>query len=243
MEQNTEQKNPPQAIEVAGASVSYGNVSVLEDVSFTVPSGSITSIIGPNGSGKTTLLKACLGLIPLTRGKIRVLGGTPTEVRRHIGYVPQRFDFDRTFPVTVSEFIEFSAPDVSAKKIKEYLQHLGSVHLLQKRLGELSGGELQRVLIVRAMLHDPEILYLDEPASGIDIGGEQSLYELITHLHEEHFNTIVMVSHEVDVVYGFSDNVICINKHMVCNGPPSEALTPKVLESLYGKGVGIHKHR
>src|SRR5262249_25095380 len=155
----------------------------------------IAAIIGPNGSGKTTLLRAVLGLRPPDSGEIRLFGKHLHAVRGLIGYVPQRFDFDRDFPLSVGEFMELARHEHCPKsRIPEKLREVGmpkeSLHL---RIGSLSGGQLQRVLIAQAILNNPAMLFLDEPSSGIDISGEATFYELIEHLNEEHDTTIVLV--------------------------------------------------
>lgn len=229
-------------IKVEDVFFSYGFGNVLHDISFSVPRGSVTSIIGPNGSGKTTLLKLCLGLLRPTEGFVHVLDATPGQVRKRIGYVPQRFNFDETFPIKVGEFLSFSAPEVAKDKIRAYLAHLGMERSVGVQLGRLSGGQLQRVMIARAMLRDPDILYLDEPSTGIDVGAEENFYEFVFHLRKQHESTIVLVSHEVDIVYKFSDQVVCVNKEMICHGTPEIALTPEVMERLYGKDVSAYRH-
>jgi len=114
---------------------------------------------------------------------------------------------------------------------------------LKMKLGSLSGGQLQRVLIERAMLGDPKILFLDEPAAGIDIGGERTFYELVLHLHREHRSTVVIVSHELDVVANYANHVLCLNRKLVCQGKPEQALSPETLRELYGKEVALYHHR
>lgn len=216
---------------------------VLQDLSFSIPEGSITAVIGPNGSGKSTLLKVLLGFLVPNQGTVRVLGKPPQQSRRNMAYVPQRFSFDRSFPITVFEFLQFSHPQCPEEKIVQYLDHLNMGEMLQMKLGSLSGGQLQRVLIERAMLGDPKILFLDEPASGIDVGGERTFYELVLHLHLEHRTTVVMVSHELDVVANYSSLVLCLNRKLICQGTPEQALSPETLRELYGKEVALYHHR
>lgn len=230
------------AIEVTDVWFSYDSEQILADITFSIPQGSITALIGPNGSGKTTLLKVMLGFLEPKQGNVSVLGSSPKIARKKVGYVPQRFDFDRTFPITVAELLEFSHPTASEEKIRQYLAHLGMEHVLPVRIGELSGGQLQRVLIARAMLHDPSILFLDEPVSGIDVGGEQTFYQLVSHLHKEHGTTMIMVSHEIDVVQRFADQVVCINRSLLCNGSPNSVVTPELIEKLYGEDATIYAH-
>ncbi|MCA9506985.1 MAG: metal ABC transporter ATP-binding protein [Myxococcales bacterium] len=223
--------------------VSFGSNDVLHDLSFSINQGDIAAIIGPNGSGKTTLLKAILGLIPIKKGSIKILGKAIKDARKEIAYVPQRFNFDRSFPLTVLEFLQLSHPNCSKEKIIRYLDHLGSANTIHKKLGDLSGGQLQRVLIERAMLSDPKILFLDEPSAGIDVGGEHSFYELILHLHKEHKSTVIMVSHELDVVASFANFVLCLKGNLICTGKPQHVLTEQTIKSLFGKETVLYHHR
>jgi zinc transport system ATP-binding protein len=211
-------------------------------VSFTIPRGSITMLIGPNGSGKTTLLKMMVGLLIPTQGVIEVLGASPHEQRGHIGYVPQRLAFDHEFPLTVLEFLHLSARETPTEELMHLLNELNIEHLASQVIGKLSGGQLQRVLIARSLLGNPEIIFLDEPVSGIDIGGEENFYELIHKIQQQREITVVMVSHEVHIVHRVADNVICLNKEMLCSGSPSEALLPEVMEKLYGDNVSLYEH-
>lgn len=224
------------ALSVKDCTVSFGDVNVLDGVGFDVAQGEIAAIIGPNGSGKTTLLKTVLGLIQPTGGEIRVFGKHLHAVRNLIGYVPQRFDFDRDFPITVREFMDLARhPHCPAARIAEKIREVGLPHrVLDARLGSLSGGQLQRVLIAQAILNNPAILFLDEPSSGIDMAGEATFYELIEHLNVEHDTTVLLVSHDIAMVAGMVDNVICVNKKLLCYGPPQDALTVRKITELFG---------
>jgi len=228
------------AISVKNLSVDYGNQTVLNRLSFDVEKGKLTAIIGPNGSGKTTLFKAILGLIP-HQGQVRIFQKPVREVLRRIGYVPQSFDFDRTLPITVREFLSFGALrhwHPSGELCKE-------VHvdvLMDRLIGELSGGQLQRVLIAQALLKKPDLLLLDEPSSGIDIEGAKAFYDLIKHVNHEHGLTVVLISHEINMVYSLADQIICLNRDLICNGPPRQALTKDVMEQLYGSEVSLRGH-
>jgi ABC-type Mn2+/Zn2+ transport system ATPase subunit len=215
----------------------------LQDVSFAVPQGSIAAIIGPNGSGKTTLLKVLLGFLSPQRGEVRILGKTPRQARKEMAYVPQRFSFDKSFPITVLEFLQLSHPGCPKEKIVQYLGHLDMGGMLDRKLGSLSGGQLQRVLIERAMLGDPKVLFLDEPAAGMDIGGERTFYELVLHLHREHGSTVMMVSHELDVVARYAGLVLCLNRRLLCQGTPEVALNAENLRELYGKEAAVYHHK
>lgn len=232
------------AIEVNNVSFHYhkNKENVVDSISFSVPEKSTTMLIGPNGSGKTTLLKMIVGLLKPSSGSIKVYGEKPINNRAIIGYVPQRVYFDQTFPITVLEFLQFSCK-TTKEKIITTLQSLGVEDLQSSLVGELSGGQLQRVLIARSLLGEPKILFLDEPVSGIDVGGEQNFYELMKSIQDKYHITVVMVSHEVHLVSSVADQVICINKEMLCSGAPSEALAPEIIEKLYGENISLYSHK
>lgn len=231
-------------IQVKNLSVKYDKTTVLKNISFNIEEGSITVILGPNGSGKTTLLKAILGLAPIIEGEVLVAGKSIQESKKNVGYVPQRFSFDKTFPLTVEEFLKLSLTDPSKQKnIDDFLEDVGMQHDTQKLIGDLSGGQLQRILIVRALINDPKIIFCDEPVSGIDIEGERSFYELISHLNRDHKITAIIVSHEIDVVYNFADQVLCIDKKLLCHGSPKDILTQDTLKHLFGEGTGVFRHK
>lgn len=232
------------AISVKKLSVKLGRTKILDQLDFTIPEKSITAIIGPNGCGKTTLMKAILGLIQYS-GEVKLLEKSINESLDKISYVPQRFAFDRTFPITVREFLQLDphSNHREIKNIKEKLKEVGMQDSEDTLLGILSGGQLQRVLIARALLNNPKILFLDEPASGIDIKGERNFYELIKHLNEEHGVTIVLVSHEIDIVFRYATHVICLNKKMLCFGKPSDVLTNNTIKELYNENVELYQHK
>jgi zinc transport system ATP-binding protein len=195
-----------------------GNV-IIERVSFDIDKSDVVSIIGPNGSGKTTLIKAMLGLRSY-EGTITCNGKPLSKQVGRVGYVPQRFDFDRTFPISVKEFLHLQKVPKPALEA-EFCREFGVTDLLKKKLGNLSGGQLQRVLIISAMLKEPDLLILDEPTSGVDIEGTASFYELVRHLNKEHNVTVVLISHEVNMVFTTATKVVCLNKSLFCCGEPN----------------------
>jgi ABC-type Mn2+/Zn2+ transport system ATPase subunit len=218
----------------------------VEDVSFSLDEGQIAILIGPNGSGKSTILRAILGLVPLA-GEVRVFGMAAAEARGHIGYVPQRLAFDLTVPLTVEEAVRMPllgarGPDAE-DAIRHFAEALGIAGLLDKPLGALSGGQLKRAMIARAMVTKPRLLLLDEPEAGIDIGGEQTLYELLDRLVSHHRLTALICSHELDLVFRFADQVLCLNRRLQCTGPPADVLTAEALARLYGPATALYRHR
>lgn len=227
-------------LEIKNLTVIYDDHVILNELNFWVNSGEIVAIIGPNGSGKTTLLKAILGLIA-HRGEVKIFGKPPRLALNDIGYVPQRLDFDRTFPLTVNEYLGFIKRKNPAWR-EEVLEETGVNTFTDKRIGELSGGQLQRLLIANALLKEPKLLMLDEATSGVDVAAEMTFFELIEHLNETHNVTIMLISHEVQMVYKFATQILCLNKDLVCNGRPKEAITQEVLERLYGKNIEFQAH-
>lgn len=229
------------ALSVKNLTVKYGSQTILNRLSFEVEKGSITAIIGPNGSGKTTLFRALLSLIP-HEGSVKIFQKPAKDVLSRIGYVPQNFDFDRTLPITVNEFLSFAYGRRSFKN--NQICHEVRVDVLANKLiGELSGGQLQRVLIAQALIKTPDLLLLDEPSAGIDIEGAQAFYDLVRHLNTEHGVTVLLISHEINMVYSFADQILCLNRDLVCNGPPREVLTKEVMEKLYGPDIGLRGHK
>lgn len=236
-------KSKPEAvIEVSNLTVRYSGRNVLHEVGFTIPQGHIAAIIGPNGSGKTTLLKAMLGIIDST-GDVQFFGETLANSRKHIGYVPQKFAFTPDLPLTVNEFLNLSRRESTTNHdIHRALHDVGlHGHHAKTPISELSGGQLQRVLIAQAIMNKPTILFLDEPSNNIDVAGEASFYEIITHLNKEHNTTIIMVSHDISTISSLVDTVVCVNGQLLCAGSPKAVLTKRNLTELFGN-VGVYEH-
>jgi ABC-type Mn2+/Zn2+ transport system ATPase subunit len=217
----------------------------VEAVSFTLAEGQIAILIGPNGSGKSTLLRAVLGLVPF-EGEVKVFGRPVREAYRDIGYVPQRLPFDLTLPLTVREAVRMPLQGARDGAVEDTFRHfteiLGVAPLLDAPLGSLSGGQLKRALIARAMVTSPRLLLLDEPEAEIDIGGEQTLYELLGRLASHHQLAILICSHELELVYRYAHQVLCLNRRLLCAGPPAEVLTAEALAGLYGPSTTLYRH-
>ena len=217
--------------------------NAIEDISFELLPESITALIGPNGSGKSTLLKAILGFIPFT-GKIRLNGKNITSQLNKIGYVPQRFSFDTSFPITVHEFLHLACAQKSFDtEINSLMEEVNMNGMDSKLLSSLSGGQLQRILLVRSLLQNPQLLILDEPEAGVDVGGEQSFYILLQKLVTEKHLTVLIATHELDIVHTFADNVLCINQKLVCTGKPKNVLTQEMFQNLYGHHLKFYGHQ
>lgn len=242
------------AIETSHLTVRFEDQEALSDLTFAVRAGEAVAIIGPNGAGKTTLLKALLGIVPY-EGEVRIWGRDRRELRGaegRIAYVPQRFDLDRGFPLTVLEFLLLGTGEQGGwwglrrgahrAEVLRDLERVGAAHLLERRLGALSGGEFQRVLIAYALARGPDILLLDEPLAGVDLVGESVLTEQLRFLHEELGLTLLLVSHDLHMVYRDADQVLCLNRHLCCQGPPDEVLTSENLRRAYGEAISTYHH-
>jgi zinc transport system ATP-binding protein len=223
---------------VSHLTVELSNNKIIKDLSFSVEKGDTVAIIGPNGAGKTVLFKALIGLIPYT-GDILWHPGIK------IGYVPQRLFVGADIPLTVQEF--FNLKNAHPQEIHRTLTSVGydltHDHILKQKLGTLSGGQLQRVLIAWALVGHPDVLLFDEPTTGVDISAEESIYGLLHRLQEHENLTMLLISHELQVVYRYATNVLCLNKEGICFGPPKKTLTPATLSQLFGENTGIYHHQ
>ncbi|MDX9893509.1 MAG: metal ABC transporter ATP-binding protein [Patescibacteria group bacterium] len=233
-------------IEIKNLSYAFDSYLAIDDLSFDIAKGEVVAIIGPNGSGKTTLLKNIIGIYSPTKGEIIIDGQKPQQVRKRIGYVPQKFEFERSTPITVKEFMSLEKCNQKAhgaKNINQALNQVGLEGVEHKRLSSLSGGQFQRVMIARALLHEKEILIFDEPSTGIDIAGEQTIYDLIVKINQTKGTTCLIVSHELNIVNKYAQRVLCLNKKMICYGIPEQVINPENLKKLYGIGAGLyHSH-
>lgn len=249
----TNELYPNAAVLVEDLSLVLGGTTLFEHVSFIVDEGEIAMIIGPNGAGKTMLMRTMLNLLPAQSGSVTLLGRDSRalgDARNRIGYMPQRLDFDRTFPITVYEVmllrLEKSGFWLNRGANREVVDAaLRKVHadgLIDRRIGRLSGGEFQRVLLAYALLTEPELLFLDEPAAGVDVSGEDTFYELIHEIKRERNLTVVMVSHDLDVVVKYADQVLCLNRELLCRGAPGTVLQPEMLEKTYGSMAAPYRH-
>ena len=218
-------------IETEDMSLSFGAGVVLSGVNFAIEPGEIVTVVGPNGSGKSTLLRALLGVLKPSAGRVRQKPGL------RIGYVPQKLAIDETMPITVARFLSLPVRRAAAE-IGEALQKVGASGVADKSLRALSGGQLQRVLLARALLGAPDILILDEPTQGLDQKGIASFYRLVEEVRRDLGCAVLMVSHDLHVVMSASDRVICLNGHICCEGTPNVVSAAPEYRALFGLGTG-----
>lgn len=218
-------------ITVDDLSVRYGANTVLRGVGLTIEPGEIVTIVGPNGSGKTSLLKAIIGATEPASGHVRITPGL------RIGYVPQRLHIDPTLPITVARFMRLT-DRVDRKTCAQALETAGVPDLLDRQMSRLSGGQFQRVLLARALIHQPDVLLLDEATQGLDQRGSAAFYQQIEAVRAETGCAILMISHELHVVMSASDRVICLNGHVCCEGTPAVVASAPEYRALFGTGTG-----
>ncbi|MBU1091289.1 metal ABC transporter ATP-binding protein [Patescibacteria group bacterium] len=219
-------------LKVKNLDVELDNRKIIDDLSFEVKRGETLVILGPNGAGKSVLLKTLLNLLPY-EGEIK----WGKDIK--IGYVPQRLPFIKNIPLSVREFFELK----STKNVGEVLDLVGlNISVENQSVGTLSSGQFQRVLIAWALINDPEVLFFDEPTSGIDIGGEETIHSLLSDLKKKRELTIFLVTHDLNVVYQEANNVLCLNHKKLCYGLPQEVLTSQNIEKLFGGNVKFFEH-
>jgi zinc transport system ATP-binding protein len=219
--------------------VRLGGAEVLHDVSLALAASEIVTIVGPNGSGKSTLIRALLGIVPVAEGRIVRAPGL------RVGYVPQRLMIDRSLPMTVRRFLSLPvrATDAQAAAV---LARTGMAGTEGLQLTALSGGQMQRVLLARALLGGPQVLVLDEPTQGLDQPGEAAFYRLIEEVRADTGCAVLMVSHDLHVVMAASDRVICLNGHVCCEGAPHLVASAPEYRALFGLGtkgaLALYRH-
>jgi ABC-type Mn2+/Zn2+ transport system ATPase subunit len=221
-----------EAIRAQGATVDLGGRRVLDHVTFDVNRGEFAALCGPNGGGKTTFLKAALGLLPLQAGQIQVLGATPRAARPQVGYVPQVKTFNPAFPARVAEVIAANRlgrwplrlSTTERDRARAALAQVGGERLLDAPLGGLSGGEIQRVYLARALVNAPELLLLDEPTAGVDARGRVEFLDLLSGIAERRELAVVLVTHSAGAVRRLARRVVYLHATVRAWGVPSEVL-------------------
>lgn len=235
-------------VELRNVRANYGEITALEDVSLYVYEHDFLGVIGPNGGGKSTLLKVILGLVRPQRGLVSVLGQSPERARSRVGYVSQRYAFDRDFPASVWDVVmmgRYSSAgilrrydDVDRARAEETLRRVGMLDRWNTQIGRLSGGQQQRVFVARALVSEPQLLLLDEPTASIDSSMQADFYELLEGLKDT--LTIIMVSHDIGAISVHVDKIACLNRKMYYHG--SAEITADVLEATYQCPVQLIAH-
>jgi zinc transport system ATP-binding protein len=216
-------------------SLAFGRRLVLDRVSLEVRAGEIVTLVGPNGAGKTSLLRILLGLQRPGAGRVWRAAGL------RIGYLPQRLAIDGTLPLTVRRLLALARPAVAAA-IDAALAEVGARALAAQAVQALSGGELQRVLLARALLREPDLLVLDEPVQGVDVAGQGELYALIRRVRDRRGCGVLLVSHDLHLVMAASDEVVCLNHHVCCSGHPEAVSRHPAYRALFGDAIAVYAH-
>ncbi|RMG31628.1 MAG: metal ABC transporter ATP-binding protein [Gammaproteobacteria bacterium] len=241
---------PPPAIRIEDVSFSYGEVRALEHIDLEIREGEFVALVGPNGGGKSTLLRILLGLLEPDSGRVELLGRPPEIGRRAVGYVPQAVHFDRDFPLRVRDMVLMGRLGTGGTRrigytredharAEDAMRRTEILHLAERQIGTLSGGQFQRALIARALTSDPRILILDEPTANIDQRSESDIFELFRALNAR--MTILVVSHDIGFISRYVDRVACLNRTLLCH--ETREVDQKVLERLYGMPVREIAHR
>ena len=234
-------------VEIKHLTVKYPDVKALDDVSFTVKEGDFLGIIGPNGAGKSTLFASMLGLNTKYKGTIKFFGQDIKKSKdylKEIGYVPQKPIFEKNFPATVNDIVRMSLrKESNEKKIDEILQQLWIHELSNRRIGELSGGQLQRVFIAKALVNNPKILILDEPVTGIDQQNIDLFFSILRELNSKQKITIIWSSHDLDAVNKLANHVACLNRTLFFHGESDEFFENDELVKQYSEAsMQEHMH-
>jgi len=251
---------PRQVIVLEDMHASLDGHSVLEGITFSLNEGTFLGVIGPNGAGKTTLIRVILGLVKPDRGVVRVMGLSPEELKHelhHIGYMPQQVLFDPLFPVSVYDVVMMGRTccigtlrfprRTDREAVMESIKAVGLEGLEKRPIGELSGGQQKRAFLARALCLETRILLLDEPTSGLDYDAQENFMDLLAKLKVEQGLSVIFVSHDVNVLARFADEVVCINRTMHLHGKPMEVLGSERLKEAYRcefdflAGVGMHE--
>lgn len=249
------QMKRPLAIEVSDVCLGHDGNPILEHITFSVEEGEYLGVIGPNGGGKTTLFRIILGLVKPDSGTVLLYGQPISQFKERylIGYVPQRVALSDTyFPATVEEVVKsgrtprmglfkrYTAKDTEA--VENAMAMSGVTSIRNRLIGNLSGGERQRVFIARALAGEPRLLILDEPEVGVDLNAQEQFYSFVDRLNSELGMTVLLISHDIDVVAHQSKTVLCLNRKLVCHGPPKQYINEEYMQRLYGKQVRFVLH-
>jgi zinc/manganese transport system ATP-binding protein len=247
----------PPAVQLSGASVTLGGKPVFSDVSLSIGAGEFLAVLGPNGAGKSTLMKAILGLVALSEGSVTVLGRSPAQARPHVGYLPQRRSFDHATRVRGVDLVRlgldgarWGVPMALSRRarerrraerarVREVIDFVGATRYADRAIGELSGGEQQRLLIAQALVRHPELLILDEPLDSLDLPNQASVTALVRHICSAEGVAVLLVAHDVNPLLGYLDRVIYLARGQALAGGVEEVITTEKLSALYGAPVEV----
>ncbi|MCF8474297.1 MAG: zinc ABC transporter ATP-binding protein ZnuC [Emcibacter sp.] len=225
-------------LDLEAISLSFSGRVILENISFSVRRGEIVTLIGPNGAGKSTIMKIALGLIEPDLGHVRRAAGIS------IGYMPQKVTIEDILPLNVFDFLMLRI-GTTAEKVNEVMELVRISHVSKTPVQRISGGEMQRVLMGRALLGDPDLIVLDEPVQGVDFNGQEELYHLIDYIRHEKNCGVLMISHDLHLVMAGTDKVICLNRHICCSGAPENIKDHPEYHALLGQkieGITLYTH-
>ena len=249
---------PEKAVEFRGASAEMAKRILWSGVSLSVSRGEFVAVLGPNGVGKTILLKVILGLVPLTKGQVRVFGLPPQDARARIGYLPQARTFDQSVRVRGVDVVRlgldgnrwgmpFPARHLlpagrrdGSRRVREVIDLVGASAYANRPIGSLSGGEQKRLLIAQAIVHQPDLLLLDEPLASLDYPTQTAITALVGRISREKAMTVIMVTHDVNRIAGQAGRLIYIAKQGVVSGTPNEVISSETLSRIYGSRVEVH---
>ncbi|MFT0212270.1 zinc ABC transporter ATP-binding protein ZnuC [Pseudomonas sp. F1_0610] len=227
-------------IRLQGVNLKLADQQVLDQVDLSIHNNEIVTLVGPNGSGKTTLVRTLLGLLKPDSGEVW------RAAKLRIGYMPQKLAVHETMPLTVFRFLRM-VPNVTRESALAALTEVGAVKVIDSPIQRISGGELQRVLLARALLRQPQLLVLDEPVQGVDVNGQLELYELIAQVRKRYQCGVLMVSHDLHLVMKATDRVVCLNHHVCCSGHPEAVSEDPAFIELFGRtaanNLAVYHHQ
>jgi zinc/manganese transport system ATP-binding protein len=241
-------------VEVTGAAMSLGGRRIWSDVNVQIEAGQFVAVLGPNGVGKSTLIKAILGLLPLSQGKVRVLGGPPSEARGRIGYLPQRRSFDPGLRIRGIDIVRLGLDGVrwgipvprpkrrgdgEADRVHDVIDLVGAAGYAHRPIGQASGGEQQRLLIAQALVRHPRLLLLDEPLDSLDLPNQAAVAGLISKISRAEDVTVVIVAHDVNPILGYLDGVVYLGGAGAVSGPVDQVITGEILSKLYNTPIEV----
>lgn len=236
-------------IKIKNLDFSYGGPKILENIEIDIQRNEFIGMVGPNGSGKTTLLKIIMGVLTPDKGTVKILDNPPSQSVQEIGYMPQFTPFSRDFPISVEETVLMGRlgktssigfyNNADKRAAEKAMNDVEILDLRKRVIGSLSGGQLQRVLIARALTCEPQILILDEPTANVDMKVEKDIFDLLKQLNEK--ITIIVVTHDIGFISQYIDRVACINRTLICH--PTSELTGETIEKMYGAHMHmVHHH-